>query len=256
MTKVIIAGYAGKMGQNTVKMVQDHDGFELVAVYGQPGQVSKIELGSKTKIFDDLNQINVDADVWIDFTVPTMVFENTKFAIEHNYSPVVGTTGLQDDQIKELQAMAAAKKLGGLIAPNFGISAVLLMQFAQQAAKYMPDVEIIEMHHDQKLDAPSGTALNTAKLISQVRPSHHQGNPNEKETIAGVRGGEYDGIPIHAVRLPGLIAHEQVMFGATGEGLTIRQDSFDRISFMSGVAVAVEKITNENELFVGLENIL
>lgn len=256
MTKVIIAGYAGKMGQNAVKMVQDRDDFDLVAVYGQPGQSSATPLAYNTKVFDKLDDIDVDADVWVDFTIPATVFENTKFAIEHNYSPVVGTTGLKDDQITELQVLAANKQLGGLIAPNFGISAVLLMQFAQQAAKYMPDVEIIEMHHDQKLDAPSGTALNTAKLISKVRKPHKQGNPDEKETIPGVRGGTYDGIPIHAVRLPGLVAHEQVMFGSTGEGLTIRQDSFDRVSFMSGVAVAVEKISAEKELFVGLENIL
>lgn len=255
MTKVIIAGYNGKMGQKAVKMVQQHEGFDLVAVYGvEPA--AAIKLDATTKIFQKLSDIDVDADVWVDFTVPSVVYENTKFAIEHGYSPVIGTTGLTDDQVAELQQLAAKKQLGGLIAPNFGISAVLLMQFAQQAAKYMPDVEIIEMHHDQKVDAPSGTALNTAKLISQVRPSHQQGNPDEKETLAHVRGGDYDGIRIHAVRLPGLIAHEEVMFGSLGEGLTIRQDSFDRQSFMSGVAIAIEKITDYHELFVGLENIL
>ncbi|WP_010622198.1 4-hydroxy-tetrahydrodipicolinate reductase [Paucilactobacillus suebicus] len=255
MTKVIVAGYNGKMGQKAVKMVQQHDGFDLVAVYGIEEETS-IELDSSTKIFRKLDDIDVDADVWIDFTVPSAVFENAKFAINHGYSPVIGTTGLTDDQVAELKQLSADKKLGGLIAPNFGISAVLLMQFAQQAAKYMPDVEIIEMHHDQKVDAPSGTALSTAKLISEVRPSHEQGNPAEKETLANVRGGDYDGIRIHAVRLPGLIAHEQVMFGSLGEGLTIRQDTFDRQSFMSGVAVAVEKITDYHELLVGLENLL
>jgi 4-hydroxy-tetrahydrodipicolinate reductase len=255
MTKVIIAGYNGKMGQKAVKMVQQHDGFELVAVYGLEEKTA-IELDATTKIFKSLDEIDIDADVWVDFTVPSAVYENAKFAINHGYSPVIGTTGLTDEQISELKQLAAEKKLGGLIAPNFGISAVLLMQFAQQAAKYMPDVEIIEMHHDQKVDAPSGTALSTAKLISKVRPSHEQGNPNEKETLAHVRGGDFDGIRIHAVRLPGLVAHEQVMFGSLGEGLTIRQDTFDRESFMSGVAIAIEKITDYHELLVGLENVL
>lgn len=255
MTKVIIAGYNGKMGQKAVKMVQEHADFDLVAVYGVEDS-AEIQLDPSTKVYHQLQDIDVDADVWVDFTVPSAVYENTKFAINHHYSPVIGTTGLTDDQVAELKQLAAKNKVGGLIAPNFGISAVLLMQFAQQAAKYMPDVEIIEMHHDQKVDAPSGTALSTAKLISQVRPSHQQGNPNEKETLAHVRGGDYDGIKIHAVRLPGLIAHEQVMFGSLGEGLTIRQDTFDRQSFMSGVAIAIQKITDYDELLVGLENIL
>lgn len=255
MVKVIIAGYTGKMGQKTVNMVLDHADFELVAVFS-PEEDATIELPENVKKFSKLEDINVDADVWIDFTIPTSVYANTKFALEHGYRPVVGTTGLTDEQLNELKQIATEQKIGGLIAPNFGISAVLLMQFAQQAAKYMPDVEIIEMHHDQKVDAPSGTALSTAKMIAEVRPSHQQGNPNEKETLPHVRGGEYDGIRIHAVRLPGLIAHEQVQFGALGEGLTIRQDTYDRQSFMSGVAIAVEKIGAYQELLVGLENIL
>ncbi|BAP85676.1 dihydrodipicolinate reductase [Paucilactobacillus hokkaidonensis JCM 18461] len=255
MTKVIIAGYQGKMGQKAVAMVQSHADFELVAVYG-PKLDTDVKLEATTKVFNQLDEINVDADVWVDFTTPTSVYENTKFALEHGYSPVIGTTGLTDDQLTELKQIAKKNNIGGLIAPNFGISAVLLMQFAKQAAKYMPDVEIIEMHHDQKLDAPSGTALSTAKLISEVRKPHEQGNPEAKETLANVRGGDYNGIRIHAVRLPGLVAHEQVLFGSSGEGLTIRQDTLDRQSFMSGVAIAIEKITNEHELLVGLENLL
>lgn len=255
LTKVIIAGYQGKMGEKAVEMVQQHADFELVGVYG-PELGDTPQLPAATKVFHDLNEINIDADVWVDFTVPASVYTNTKFAITHEYSPVIGTTGLTDEQVTELKQLAEKKQLGGLIAPNFGISAVLLMQFAQQAAKYMPDVEIIEMHHDQKLDAPSGTAMSTAKLISEVRKPHEQGNPNAKETLDNVRGGDYDGIRIHAVRLPGLVAHEQVLFGSLGEGLTIRQDTFDRQSFMSGVAIAIEKITDKHELLVGLENLL
>ena len=129
------------------------------------------------------------------------------------------------------------------------------MKFAQEAAKYFPDVEVIEMHHADKKDAPSGTALSTAKLIDQVREPH-ESNPDETESLAGVRGGDYHGIKIHSVRLPGYIAHEQVLFGGAGEALTIRQDSFDRQSFMSGVKVALEKVGDLDHLVVGLEKIL
>ena len=129
------------------------------------------------------------------------------------------------------------------------------MKFAKEAAAYFPDVEVIEMHHADKKDAPSGTALSTAKLIAEVRDDHET-NPDETESLDGVRGGDYHGIKIHSVRLPGYIAHEQVLFGGAGEALTIRQDSFDRQSFMSGVKVALEKVASLNELVVGLENIL
>ena len=161
---------------------------------------------------------------------------------------------MSDAQEAELVELSKQEKVGGLIAPNFGMSAVLLMKFAQEAAKYFPDVEIIEMHHADKKDAPSGTALSTAKLIAQNRPNH-QTAPDEIETLKNVRGGDYQGIKIHSVRL-GYIAHEQVLFGGPGEALTIRQDSFDRGSFMGGVKVALEKVDQLHELVIGLENIL
>lgn len=261
MVKVLVAGFKGRMGNTTVQMVLEHEGFDLVGVFDPMASEKNLNENptysqTDVPVFTNLADIKTDAEVWIDFTRPTSVFENTKFALEHGISPVIGTTGMTDDQVKELQALAKEKQVGGLIAPNFGISAVLLMQFAKQAAKYLPDVEIIEMHHDNKLDAPSGTALNTAKMIAEVRKEHYQGNPDEKETLPGARGANYEGMRIHAVRLPGYVAHEQVLFGGKGEALTIRQDSFDRISFMSGVAVATEKIRNYSELMVGLENIL
>lgn len=175
--------------------------------------------------------------------------------MENGYRPIVGTTGLTDQQEAELKQLAKEKGIGGLIAPNFGMSAVLLMKFAQEAAKYFPDVEIIEMHHEDKKDAPSGTALATAKLIAEVREPH-QTATDTTESLPGARGGDYQGIKLHAVRLPGYVAHEQVLFGGKGEALTIRQDSFDRSSFMSGVKVALEKAVDLNQLYVGLENIL
>lgn len=211
-------------------------------------------MGDQVKLFASLDEIKTDADVWIDFTVPSAAFENAKFAIEHGIHPVIGTSGMTDEQVEQLKQLADDKQVGGILAPNFGISAVLLMKFAKEAAKYMPGVEIIEMHHDDKLDAPSGTALATAKMINEARGE--QQAPATEETLKGVRGGDYHGIKIHSVRLPGYVAHEQVLFGSQGEALTIRQDSFDRGSFMSGVELAIPAAAKATKLIVGLENIM
>lgn len=254
MIKVIIAGFLGKMGQAAVKMVQDEPTFELVGLV-DPNAVETESFGAK--VFKSKEEaLCADGDAWIDFTTPKVAYENTKFALEHGMSPVVGTTGFTEEQLKELTAIAKLNKIGGLIAPNFAIGAVLMMQFAQKAAAYLPDVEIIELHHDNKLDAPSGTALKTAEMIAEVRKKKIQGNPNEEELIKGARGANYEGMRIHSVRLPGLVAHQQVQFGAIGEGLTIRHDSYDRISFMSGVNLGVKKVMTREELVYGLEKLL
>ncbi|WP_373841649.1 4-hydroxy-tetrahydrodipicolinate reductase [Limosilactobacillus sp.] len=259
MRKVLIAGAAGAMGQKAVALVNTMDGYDLTAVLAphlKTDERARYHLANSVKIYHQLDQVEDGiADIWIDFTVPTAVYKNVKFALQHGFRPIVGTTGLTDEQETELVQLSKQQQLGGLIAPNFGMSAVLLMKFAQEAASYFPDVEIIEMHHADKKDAPSGTALSTAKLIDQVRQSHET-NPAETESLAGVRGGDYHGIKIHSVRLPGYIAHEQVLFGGAGEALTIRQDSFDRQSFMSGVKVALEKVATLSHLVIGLENIL
>lgn len=256
--KVLVAGFTGAMGQKAVNLVNRMAGFEVVAGMSPTAteDPQKYNLPVDAKIYQSLAEIpNQAADIWIDFTTPKAVYNNVKFALEHHISPVVGTTGLTDEQEAELIEISKKEKVGGLIAPNFGMSAVLLMKFAKEAAKYFPDVEIIEMHHADKKDAPSGTALATAKMIAENR-SKHQTAPDEVETLENVRGGDYQGIKIHSVRLPGYIAHEQVLFGGPGEALTIRQDSFDRESFMSGVKVALEKVDQLDELVIGLENIL
>ena len=181
---------------------------------------------------------------------------HTVTALEHGVRPVVGTTGFTEENLITLQKMCEDKGLGCIIAPNFALGAVLMMKFSQMAAKYFNDVEIIELHHDQKLDAPSGTAVKTAELIREVRESKEQGHPNEKEIIPGARGANIDGMRIHSVRLPGLIAHQQVMFGSDGQMLTLRHDSFNRESFMSGVKLAVENVMKLDVLVYGLENII
>lgn len=259
MQRVLVAGINGAMGQYATKMINDLDGFEVSAGLGlgvKDGDQDKLNVSSDTKLFGDLNDISGDvADIWLDFTAPAAVYPDVQFALNNGMRPVVGTTGLTDDQEDSLKKLAQEKGLGGLIAPNFGMSAVLLMKFAKEAASYFPDVEIIEMHHEDKKDAPSGTALSTAKLIAENRKPH-QTAPDTIETLDGVRGGDYQGIKIHSVRLPGYVAHEQVLFGGKGEALTIRQDSFDRSSFMSGVKVALQKVDSLDHLVVGLENIL
>ncbi|MGO5342761.1 4-hydroxy-tetrahydrodipicolinate reductase [Lactobacillus amylovorus] len=256
--KVLVAGFTGAMGQKAVNLVNSLDNFELVAGMSPTAtnDLQKYNLPAGAKIYQSLAEIpDLAADIWIDFTTPKAVYDNVKFALEHHVSPVVGTTGMSDEQEAELIKISQKEKVGGLIAPNFGMSAVLLMKFAKEAAKYFPDAEIIEMHHADKKDAPSGTALATAKMIAKNRPEHETA-PDEVETLENVRGGDYQGIKIHSVRLPGYIAHEQVLFGGPGEALTIRQDSFDRESFMGGVKVALEKVDQLDELVVGLENIL
>ena len=256
--KVLVAGFTGAMGQKAVNLVNSLDNFELVAGMSPTAtnDPQKYNLPAGAKIYQSLAEIpDLAADIWIDFTTPKAVYDNVKFALEHHVSPVVSTTGMSDEQEAELIKISQKEKVGGLIAPNFGMSAVLLMKFAKEAAKYFPDAEIIEMHHADKKDAPSGTALATAKMIAKNRPEHETA-PDEVETLENVRGGDYQGIKIHSVRLPGYIAHEQVLFGGPGEALTIRQDSFDRESFMGGVKVALEKVDQLDELVVGLENIL
>ncbi|WP_265668528.1 4-hydroxy-tetrahydrodipicolinate reductase [Lactobacillus amylovorus] len=256
--KVLVAGFTGAMGQKAVNLVNSLDNFELVAGMSPTAtnDPQKYNLPAGAKIYQSLAEIpDLAADIWIDFTTPKAVYDNVKFALEHHISPVVGTTGMSDEQEAELIKISQKEKVGGLIAPNFGMSAVLLMKFAKEAAKYFPDAEIIEMHHADKKDAPSGTALATAKMIAENRPEHETA-PDQVETLENVRGGDFQGIKIHSVRLPGYIAHEQVLFGGPGEALTIRQDSFDRESFMGGVKVALEKVDQLDELVVGLENIL
>lgn len=261
--RVLVAGALGKMGQEVVRMVTADPELELVGgVEPQRGGRTlgdwAPDLGTQAPCFDSVREgiLATNPDVMVDFTTPHVVFDNTRTCIELGVRPVVGTTGMSTEQVAELKSLCQEKKLGGLIAPNFAIGAVLMMKFAAQAAKYLPHVEIIELHHDQKLDAPSGTAIKTAEGISEVRQSTRQGHPEEEETIAGARGGLWDGFRIHSVRLPGLVAHQEVLFGAEGQLLTIRHDSFNRTSFMPGVKLAIKSVMHLQELVYGLDAIL
>lgn len=261
--KIVIAGARGKMGSQTVQLIQETEHFELIAAVdhkyiGQTvGEVLGID-GVTAPIYHDLKDClqNVEADVFIDFTNYETGMKHTEIAIEAGVRSVIGTSGFTKEDVARLQTLAEENNTGVIIAPNFALGAVLMMKFSKIAGKYFDDVEIIEMHHDQKLDAPSGTGIKTAEMIAEVREPHKQGHPNEKELLKGARGADYDGIRIHSVRLPGLIAHQEVLFGSAGETLLIRHDSYNRRSFMSGVKLAVERVMELNVLVYGLDNIL
>ncbi|WP_400163757.1 4-hydroxy-tetrahydrodipicolinate reductase [Brevibacillus sp. TJ4] len=244
--RVAVAGAKGRMGQEVVKMLGQDDRLAYV------GELDTREDESAVKARLE----EMKPDVLVDFTTPHSIYRNLELCLEHGVRPVVGTTGLSPEQIQEMDRRYSESQLGCIIAPNFAIGAILCMKFAAMAAKYMPHVEIIELHHDKKLDAPSGTALKTAEMIAAVRQEQKQGHPEEKETIPGARGADYDGFRIHSVRLPGMVAHQEVLFGATGQTLSIRHDSINRESFMPGVNMAIKAVMNMSGLVYGLEHLI
>ncbi|WP_027417517.1 4-hydroxy-tetrahydrodipicolinate reductase [Aneurinibacillus terranovensis] len=261
--RVAVAGPRGRMGSEAVKMILRDETLQLVCgidpKYNGEDVGTVLGIGPADAVLvPDIRQAldHYKPDVLVDFTTPLVVKQNMIAAIKKEVRPVVGTTGLSPEDIAELEHLCQTNRVGAIIAPNFAIGAVLMMKFAQEAAKYMPHVEIIEQHHDQKLDAPSGTAIKTAELIQTARMEMRQGHPEEKEVIEGARGGYYNGFRIHSVRLPGLVAHQEVIFGAVGQTLTIRHDSINRESFMPGVNLAIKKVMNHTGLIYGLENIM
>ena len=241
--RVLVNGAKGRMGQEVVKAVKAAPDLELV---------------DQTDLEDDLiARIKVSqAQAVVDFTTAAVAFENTRKILEAGVHPVVGTSGLLVEQVEELRQLAKHRGIGGLIAPNFAIGAVLLMKYVQDAAKYLPDVEVIELHHNRKADAPSGTAVKTAQLIADARQEIPKALVEEKELFEGARGSEVHGVRVHSLRLPGLVAHQEVIFGGTGETLTIRHDSIHRESFMPGVCLACRKVIGTQQLFYGLEHLL
>jgi|SRR5690606_36775676 4-hydroxy-tetrahydrodipicolinate reductase len=251
------------MGREVVKMLVEDEAFSFVrgVSRSQAGNDvgETIGLGPIGVTFSDSLEtalLEDRPDVLVDFTVPEAVKRHTEMALELGVRPVVGTTGLTEQDLTELARLSEEHRVGAVIAPNFALGAVLMMMFAARAAKYFPHVEIIEMHHDQKLDAPSGTALKTAEMIAQNRDEVQQGHPGEKETLEGARGGYRYGFRIHSIRLPGLVAHQEVIFGGPGQTFTLRHDSIHRESFMPGVKLAIQKVMELDHLVYGLEHLL
>ena len=241
--RVAVLGAKGKVGATMVQAVQDADDLTLSA---------EVDAGDPLSLLTD-----TDTEVVIDFTHPDVVMDNLKFLIDNGIHAVVGTTGFTDERINQVQAWLADKPgVAVLIAPNFAIGAVLSMHFAQQAARFFESVEVIELHHPHKADAPSGTAARTARLIAEARKDLPP-NPDATTTgLEGARGADVDGIPVHSVRLAGLVAHQEVLFGTQGETLTIRHDSIDRTSFVPGVLLAVRHVGERRGLTVGIEPLL
>jgi 4-hydroxy-tetrahydrodipicolinate reductase len=262
--QVFVAGASGKMGQEVIRTILKQDDLLLVGAcdtrhigmdIGFVAGVSRVGIDITGPLDQEILKV-ARADVLVDFTNPHSVLKNAKTAIMAGVVPVIGTTGLNESEIEEIRALAEKEHVGAFLAPNFSIGAILIMRFAKETAKYFPHVDIIEMHHDQKLDAPSGTALKTAEGILEVREPMIQGHPNEYERIPGARGANVDGIHIHSVRLPGLLAHQEVLFGGLGQALTIRHDAFSRETFMPGVMLAIRKSCKLTNLVIGLEAFL
>lgn len=253
--KVAIAGALGRMGQETVRAVLSDETLELVGIADT--RVTDRQFYGLT-VYHEVEEMlaQVKANIMVDFTVPSSVKANAVYAIKNKVTPVIGTTGLSDEDLFLLDQEAAKNEIGVAVIPNFAIGAVLMMKMAREAAQYLPQVEIIELHHDQKVDAPSGTSIKTAQLIAENRNSADHDRPTTEERIAGARGGTVEGIPIHSVRLPGLLAHQEVLLGGKGQLLTIRHDSFSRESFMPGVILAIKKMYGKKGLIYGLENLL
>ncbi|NLC52647.1 MAG: 4-hydroxy-tetrahydrodipicolinate reductase [Firmicutes bacterium] len=260
---VLVAGAYGRMGREVVKAVVAQEDLQLAGVVDQAGAGEDIgqvcgfgDLGIKIETDLPTALKKRTATVMVDFTTPLTVMDNIKVALSAGVSAVVGTTGLTAENLEEIEDLAVRTGKGVIVAPNFALGAVLMMRFAQEAAKYFPDVEIIELHHDRKIDAPSGTALKTAEMITTGRTTEPGSKPAPLEKINGARGGEYLGTKIHSVRLPGLIAHQEVIFGGQGQTLTIRHDSLDRSSFMPGVILAIRKAPSVKGLVYGLDALI
>ena len=245
MINVGVLGARGRMGREVCRAIEATNDLKLIA---------EIDLGDS---IDTL--ISSKAEVVVDFTHPDSVMKNLQFAVSNNIHVVVGTTGFNEDRIKEVtELLKNHPKVGALIAPNFGLGAVLMMQFAAQAARYFESVEIIELHHPEKADAPSGTSIRTAELISQSRKEAKLPPMPDKTltSLDGARGSKVGDVPIHSIRMRGLVAHQEVILGDPGETLTIRHDSIDRSGFMPGVLLGIREIAKHPGLTYGLEHFM
>lgn len=243
--QVGVLGASGRMGTSVCREVKAADDLDLAAGLGSDDPLETL--------------VERGVQVAVDLTRPDAVMDNVRFCVEHGIHAVVGTSGFDDERLETVRGwLLDAPSVGVLVAPNFAVGAVLMMRFAAQAARFFESVEIVEMHHPDKADAPSGTARQTARMVADARREAGVGPMPDATTAAGVgaRGASVDGVPVHSVRARGLLAHQEVLLGATGETLTLRHDSFDRASFMPGVLLAVRAVSSRPGLTVGLEHLL
>jgi 4-hydroxy-tetrahydrodipicolinate reductase len=264
MIKVGVVGALGKMGREVVKAVINADDTELVMAVDIAGEGTDAGIAACNKTTGITVETDIKKaietkrpDIIIDFTQPNGIFEHVSTYIKNKVKSVIGTTGLKEEQIAELKKLSKENNTGCLIAPNFSTGAVLLMMFSKQAAKYFKNAEIIELHHNQKKDAPSGTAVKTAQMMAEENPDFTYGNCPETELIKGSRGGVANSnIHIHSVRMPGYIASQEVIFGASGQIFKMAHHSMNRTCYMDGVLLAVRYTYDNNEFIYGLDNIM
>ncbi|MBC8139902.1 MAG: 4-hydroxy-tetrahydrodipicolinate reductase [Armatimonadetes bacterium] len=241
--RVAVAGAWGRMGRETVLAVNDAPDMQIVAEIGRGDDVAALLASSRP-------------DVLVEFSTPTSVMSNVRAALSASVPVLIGATGLSETDRAEIAALCERFDTPALLAPNFALGAVLLMRFAKDAARYFPAAEIIELHHERKLDAPSGTAIRTAQLIAEGRAEANVTPGATAPDESGARGANTHGVPVHSVRLPGFVASQEVIFGGAGQRLSLRHDSTDRASFMPGVLLAVRQIRSRRGLVIGLENLL
>ena len=242
MINVLVNGANGRMGKEAVNAINNDPALNLVG-----------EIDYQDDLAATITRLK--PQVVVDFTAASAGYDNTKTILSNGACPVIGTSGFLESQVQELQALSQEKGLGGLIAPNFSVGAVLMMKFSAEAAKYLPDVEVIEAHSPQKEESPSGTGLRTAEMIAQARTGTPQTTSN-KELIEGARGAELHGVKLHSIRLPGVVAQQTVFFGGLSETLKIEHNSQHRESFMPGVVLACKKVVERDALVYGLEHLM
>jgi 4-hydroxy-tetrahydrodipicolinate reductase len=271
---VVVAGALGRMGAEVINAVVNSEDCQLVgAIDNTPGKEGTdvgLELGIKelevavTADFEGclcaVSQSVRKSDqnaVLVDFTHPSVVFDHTRAAIAYGVHPVIGTTGLSPTQLNDLTEFSAKASIGGAVIPNFSVGMVLLQQAAAAAARFYDHAELTELHHNRKADAPSGTCIKTAELMEEVKQSFNPAEVDEHESLQGSRGGVRDsGLHLHSLRLPGLVAHQEVMFGAPGETYTLRHDTIDRSAYMPGVLLTIRKVGSLQQLVYGLERLI
>ncbi|MEA5091965.1 4-hydroxy-tetrahydrodipicolinate reductase [bioreactor metagenome] len=256
MVKVLVNGALGRMGSEVVRTVLNEKDMVLVGCVDIHGAGKTVE----GQLVEEELKTALDKykpDVVVDFTRPDVVMNNLRVILSSGVNAVVGTTGFTKEDLAELDALATTNKVGILVAPNFAMGAILMMKIACEVAKYFPQVEIIEMHHDKKLDAPSGTAVLTAQKLAEARGGYvAQGHPEEVEKLPGARGNDYEGMRIHSVRLPGFVASQEIIFGSAGETLKIRNDTINRECYMPGVMLGCRSMVQKTGLVYGLDKLL
>ena len=260
MIRVMVSGALGRMGTEVIKAVDGASDMEFVAGFDPFACDGAVAGQAGASVFKTLDAAlsSTDIDVMVDFSRPDAAEANLRMALARGVNCVLGTTGLSEEKLAEIHSESAADGASLFCAPNFTTGAVLMMLFAQQAAKYFPDAEIIEMHHDGKKDAPSGTAVRTARMISEARDfgMTAPGSETELEGMEGARGALVADVPVHSVRTAGYVAHQEVIFGSAGQTLTIRHDSIDRSSYMPGVLLAIRSVGDIDGLVIGLEKLM